>query len=155
MYKLKKCRICGKEFQPKNSNHAMCSDECRDTYYRTKGLNKTYRNGVYIPTGYHQTKENNNNWKGGVEYRYLVSIEKCEKCGSTKNLLVHHIDENRSHNVKENLMVLCKSVIKICTVLEMKRADLHPERYSLTRLLKAVLKYHESGGVSVYIRYGC
>ena len=107
-YKLKKCRICGKEFQPTNSRNSMCSDECRDLYYRSKGLNKTYRNGVYIPTGYHQDKEHNNNWKGGVEYRYLVKIEKCEKCGSKKNLLVHHIDENRMHNVKENLMVLCK-----------------------------------------------
>lgn len=40
--------------------------------------------------------------------KVFIPSDKCEKCGSTKNLLVHHIDHNRSHNYKANLMVLCK-----------------------------------------------
>jgi len=96
----KPCKVCGKMFLPTNPRNTICSDECRDVYYRSKGLNKTYRNGEYIHSGYNQ--------KGGVMYRYLVDIEKCELCGSTENLLVHHKDFNHSHNVKENLMVLCK-----------------------------------------------
>lgn len=72
------------------------------------GRNRTYKDGVYVKHGYNQAKENNNNWKGGTKYRHLVIIEKCELCGSTKNLVVHHIDHNRRNNSKENLMVLCK-----------------------------------------------
>ena len=104
----KLCKICGREFLPTNPRNVICSDDCRDKYYRNKGLNKTYRNGEYIPTGYHQEKEHNNNWKGGVMYRHLVTIDKCEKCGSTENLLVHHKDFNHSNNEICNLMVLCK-----------------------------------------------
>ena len=103
-----RCKICGELFLPNNPRHKICSDKCRDVYYRSKGLNKTYRDGKYIPTGYHQAKENNNNWKGGMTYRHLVTIEKRELCGSTENLLVHHIDHDRTHNVASNLMVLCK-----------------------------------------------
>ncbi len=33
----------------------------------------------------------------------------CVECGSTKNIHVHHIDEDREHNSSENLIVLCKS----------------------------------------------
>ena len=33
----------------------------------------------------------------------------CEKCGSTKFLCIHHIDENRHNNALENLQCLCKS----------------------------------------------
>lgn len=35
--------------------------------------------------------------------------EICNYCGSTKNLCVHHIDQDRHNNVPENLMVVCKS----------------------------------------------
>lgn len=103
-----KCKVCGEMFLPTNPRNTMCSDACRNAYYKSKGLNKTYHNGVYIPSGYHQSKENNNNWKGGTTYRHLVTIESCEICGSTENLLVHHIDHNRKNNVASNLMVLCK-----------------------------------------------
>ncbi|WP_425430083.1 HNH endonuclease signature motif containing protein [Cohnella massiliensis] len=35
--------------------------------------------------------------------------EKCEKCGSTKNVDVHHRDENWQNNSPENLIALCRS----------------------------------------------
>lgn len=102
------CSVCNKVFIPSNPRNHLCSDECRHEWDLQHGKNRTYCNGVYIKHGYNQKKENNNNWKGGTEYRSLVTVDKCEVCGSTKNLLVHHIDHNRRHNYKENLMVLCK-----------------------------------------------
>ena len=49
---------------------------------------------------------------------YLASQHKkdtCEKCGSTKNLQVDHIDRNRSNNNPDNLMTLCWPCHKIKT----------------------------------------
>jgi GTP cyclohydrolase I len=57
-----------------------------------------------------KTKEWNNYRKKALQYYG----EECQRCGSTKNLIVHHIDflnDNSkfgNHNI-ENLMVLCKS----------------------------------------------
>jgi len=34
--------------------------------------------------------------------------EKCHICGATRNLLIHHKDENPDNNVLSNLTVVCK-----------------------------------------------
>lgn len=41
--------------------------------------------------------------------KYRTLYHKCEKCISTFDLLVHHIDHNRKNNKIENLQVLCTS----------------------------------------------
>jgi len=35
--------------------------------------------------------------------------EKCEECGTTENLGIHHIDSNQANNNPSNLMTLCGS----------------------------------------------
>lgn len=40
---------------------------------------------------------------------YRQCHHKCETCGQTYDLLVHHLDHDRSHNEFENFRVLCKS----------------------------------------------
>lgn len=35
--------------------------------------------------------------------------KKCQECGSSENLVVHHKDKNRANNNIENLEVLCRS----------------------------------------------
>lgn len=35
--------------------------------------------------------------------------DKCERCGTTEHLMVHHKDRDRSNNKPENLMTLCFS----------------------------------------------
>ncbi len=40
-------------------------------------------------------------------YRSLHN--QCQECDSLFNLLVHHIDEDRTNNTKENFRVLCTS----------------------------------------------
>lgn len=37
----------------------------------------------------------------------IDSKGKCEKCGATKNLVLHHIDFNPKNNVITNFLVLC------------------------------------------------
>jgi len=44
-----------------------------------------------------------------IAHRLEVKKEKCEECGSKKNLRVHHIDGNQSNHLKTNLEVLCTS----------------------------------------------
>lgn len=107
-YKEKTCSVCKEKFIPTSSRNHMCSDICRKQYYLSKGLNKTYVDGKYIPTGYNQKRENNNAWKYGSVYSHLAELKECELCGSKNNLLRHHRDHNRKNNVKKNIQVLCK-----------------------------------------------
>lgn len=49
-------------------------------------------------------------YRNGIRgYRNLVDIKECSFCGSVKNIVVHHIDENRKNNNVKNLKVLCAS----------------------------------------------
>lgn len=51
-------------------------------------------------------------WKNGIgvfrqiAFDYYSAI--CMKCGSVKNICVHHIDSDRTNNDLSNLQVLCK-----------------------------------------------
>lgn len=62
---------------------------------------------------YNQKDKNNNNYKDGISNYRQKALEhygrKCQKCGSTKNLVVHHKDGNRHNNNLSNLVVLCWS----------------------------------------------
>ena len=40
---------------------------------------------------------------------YRQCHHKCEECGQVYDLLVHHIDHDRTNNEFENFRVLCKS----------------------------------------------
>ena len=44
----------------------------------------------------------------GIQTYRRAKKTKCEWCGSTNNLLVHHLDENRYNNNIDNLITLCK-----------------------------------------------
>ena len=60
-------------------------------------------------------EENNPCWKGGNSNDYYRRLarenlrQECFKCGSKKNLCVHHKDKNRKNNDLFNLMMLCRS----------------------------------------------
>ena len=68
-----------------------------------------------------QRLENNPNWKGRNYNRIVFDIYKkprvCERCGSRRQIIVHHKDHDNTNNAVENLEVLCRS----CHNVEHKR----------------------------------
>jgi len=59
--------------------------------------------------------EDSRNYKDGISIPRNIAFEKykmekkCEKCGETEDLNVHHKNENRHDNSRENLKILCRS----------------------------------------------
>lgn len=98
------CTQCGKEFERipsmiRSTNH-FCSKSCAASY-----------NNSHFRTG-----ENNPNYKDGSFRRSIYAKlafrtykPKCAVCGLEEKccLVVHHIDHDRNHNDKENLIILC------------------------------------------------
>jgi len=83
------CPACGKNFSVKGNKlkkdrNLFCSKECRKKYTIMYGKGN-YRNKAYELYG-----------------------KKCDRCGATENILVHHKDGNRLNNKEENLQVLCR-----------------------------------------------
>lgn len=100
------CATCGASFIPTGPRSTYCSSCAK---LRAIASSKERHRRTYVKKGYNQSKEKNNNWKGGIGiYRDLISVDACTSCGSTRNLCVHHIDENRRNNTSSNLECLCK-----------------------------------------------
>lgn len=57
--------------------------------------------------------DGNHRWKGGVsdprEYRKVVAKDRCARCGTTRRLGIHHLNDDHYDNAPENLVVLCVS----------------------------------------------
>ena len=103
------CPVCNSEFDAriypsgkdtKKTGKITCSKSCSNTYFRTfsndaflekhGGLKRCYRSFCF------------QYWK-----------KQCALCGWLYMLEVHHIDGNREHNSKENLIPLCLNHHKI------------------------------------------
>ena len=101
------CKRCSCE-APRASNRQQFCQSCQRVIANEKS-SEHYKK-TYIKKGYNQSGENNNNWVSGIGiYRGLLShIKQCSTCNSEDNLLVHHLDSNRSNNNPSNLIKLCK-----------------------------------------------
>lgn len=101
------CARCNQEFTktgPSQKYCPACSKEAYKEYDRARGQERGRK-----PWGaYNQKGENNNNYKYGCQYKTALEKVECSICGSTENLLIHHIDHNRRNNDVSNLLVLCK-----------------------------------------------
>lgn len=73
---------------------------------------------------YNQAGKNNNNYKNGISMYPKRKKKRCSKCGGTKNLMVHHKDNNRSNNKPSNLQTLCWSCHEKITVRKASVIDL-------------------------------
>lgn len=65
----------------------------------SSSISKKYKNGTKM--GFQLIKQ--------LSYGKRYPCEKCEGCGNTKNLKVHHIDGNTSNHLITNLECLCGS----------------------------------------------
>ena len=104
------CITCGAPItQPKTSKKLYCTDCIKKRRVNATMKAKKKR----IPTteigvGSGNSSKNKNQPLGIQTYR-RAKKDKCEWCGATKNLIVHHIDENRYNNELTNLVTICRS----------------------------------------------
>jgi hypothetical protein len=104
------CKQCNKPFQTesKRKDKRLCQECLKENQVKSVMRSRKKR----IPTteigvGSGKSSKNLNRPLGIQTYR-RAKDDKCIKCGSTKNLLVHHKDENRYNNSIDNLETLCK-----------------------------------------------
>lgn len=117
MVKTFTCKNCNKEFQKQTKSYAYYCDDCRKIINRKIALNHAYKTGrIKMPgvgSGGNQKGINNHQWsnyKGEYSYKNHKDLPKyCELCNSTNNLCIHHKDKNRHNNIRDNLIVLCRS----------------------------------------------
>jgi hypothetical protein len=107
------CIKCNNVITKTREGLKYCSSKCRASFngYKSKVKHgKIKKPGV--GSGGNQLGKDNHQYKTGVGmYRKLALNNKenvCERCESIENLLVHHIDEDRSNNELHNLEILCK-----------------------------------------------
>lgn len=108
------CIVCGGEIAPeKYSSAKYCGKRCAarvGSYLHAVRTGRIKNPGV--GSGGDQRGEKNPAYKSGIANYSKVGFahygRKCNRCGSEKNLLVHHQDEDRTNNAIENLEVLCK-----------------------------------------------
>lgn len=98
----KTCEECGVEFPVTPSRLALynvraCSRKCLGI------IQSRDRTGTW------QLGEANPTYKTGIQTYRRHRKNACERCGSDRFLVVHHINENRHDNRIENLETLCKS----------------------------------------------
>ena len=104
----KHCAYCGKEMHRVRfesgrledlsafKRRKYCCRECMRKAFIKVGEN----NQLYAPS--HHTAR-------AIAYTIQEKERKCEICGSTSNIDVHHKDGNRTNNNPENLVLLCRS----------------------------------------------
>ena len=125
------CKICHKEFfeipsRIKNGRGIYCSRYCytqamKDGFYphppmseQSKEKLRQKRIGKLNPAYIHGNNDNHIRYMAGFTPMLRKKIRtrdsfKCQKCGSTEFLVVHHIDQNPIHNEHNNLITWCRS----------------------------------------------
>jgi len=110
------CIECNTTFEAKRKDTKYCKPcKKKRRSYQVMISRKKKHPEIELGVGSGNSKTNaagptNKAWKTGIQgYRKLIKKEKCNYCGSIKNLVVHHKDENRHNNELNNLQVLCKS----------------------------------------------
>lgn len=99
------CEKCRRELQQKNkkTRKQICADY-RDNH-KQKYSKMTESESRYLSKKYF----------GGMRDIILTRDKHlCTRCGSAKNIIIHHVDRNKKNNSLENLITLCKA----CHVIE-------------------------------------
>lgn len=105
------CVICGKEVFTAGRTIKYCP-ECKKKKAVEWSMNYKKRKHpetlIGIGRGNHP-KNGTQSYKDGIGIYIKYIKDKCEVCGSKKNLCVHHKDLNRHNNKESNLITLCRS----------------------------------------------
>ena len=75
-----------------------------------QGVAKALKRMGISPKSKGRAGEQNGRYIDGTQstiYRQMVEKTHCNRCGTTDQLLVHHVDGDHTNNVVENLEVLC------------------------------------------------
>jgi len=122
MLKTFTCKKCGDTFQKEmKSSYVWYCEDCRKK--RNVEINMAAKKRKHPETEIgvgsgnstrNKSHYNHPSFKTGIQaYRNIYKDAhkdiKCELCGSTKYLCVHHLDHNRYNNDISNLQCLCKS----------------------------------------------
>lgn len=113
----RKCKRCKKSFSDGTRRQycPTCWPINRKEILERAHRKETYKRGgiPYVGKGGAQWRDDNHQWKGGVRaYRDMTFFEEgegCSRCGSKKNVVAHHIDNDRYNNKPENLVPLCSA----------------------------------------------
>src|ERR1700686_4797102 len=97
----KLCETCGATFRRKRFTSGTLEDF--GCYLKRRFCSLSCANS--------QSKGGNSRSRSHVRARQHVGLF-CEVCGSTENLVVHHVDENWSNNDPLNLQTLCATCHK-------------------------------------------
>lgn len=104
----KKCPYCHKTFETTSGRQKYCSDECSKKYNKRRQDRKK----VYSKVKEIERLRVRSHSLAVDMLKQLVSLGyrewKCECCGSTENLEVHHVNQfNWLNNSPDNLKILC------------------------------------------------
>ena len=112
------CRECGAAFT-KKARKAFYCETCGKKVRSRREMEKRAAADPHVALGVgsggNQYGENNHQFKDGLSnYRgnFLRDNPQqrcCEICGDDRNIVIHHLDQNRRNNKPENLIMLCKS----------------------------------------------
>lgn len=120
----RKCIYCGKLYYRGRRKGKFCSQECFHKWSSGKLMpwNKHLK-GIHLsPKSEFKPGKKHIFWKGGISkepYPFEFTKElksyikhsylcKCQMCGTSKDLMVHHIDYNKNNINLNNLIPLCR-----------------------------------------------
>ncbi len=107
----RECIVCYNELI--GNQRKFCSRKCTGRFH---SYNWMVKRGLIknpgVGSGGNQWAENNHRYKNGIfnfsKKAFDYYDKKCNRCSSVTNLLVHHIDHDRTNNDLSNLEILCK-----------------------------------------------
>ena len=111
------CRRCGRVFRLRAKNAFYCAD-CRGKVRSEQVMRSRAARNPHIARGVgsggNQWGRKNHRYKDGLSHyrenycRAHPGTPSCVACGSTKNVVIHHIDRDRKNNQMDNLIALCR-----------------------------------------------